>query len=168
MRWDNKGKPYPSLMRIRERIGSQHFQYDSFRELGLGDVVMTGKERWRKHVQALDLEAYPKAMIQRGLWEIHHVNDRMDGRMDTCLGYSAILAAEAFQSIGDTNNSIRDFQKRMSQESWDWMNVKRELEDQLKDARDEISDLKYRVTSLESLVDRLVNPPQDPPREAVF
>jgi len=55
-----------------------------------------------------------------------------------------------------------------AQEGWEWMNLKREFEDQLKEAHDEISDLKYRVASLESLVDRLVNPPHDPPREAVF
>ena len=42
----------------------------------------------------LNLEGFPKAWIQRGLREIHHVNDNMDGRMDACLGYTAVLGAE--------------------------------------------------------------------------
>ena len=129
---------------------------------------MTGKERWRRNVQGLDLEPYTKALLHRGLREIHHVGDQMDGRMDVCLGYLAVLVAESFESIGEVQESVREVQKKMSQEGWEWMNLKREFEDQLKEAHDEISDLKHRVLSLESLVDRLVNPPQNPPREAVF
>jgi len=50
LRRDNRSKPYPSLVRIRERFQDRNSKNDSFRELGLGDVVMGGKERWRKLV----------------------------------------------------------------------------------------------------------------------
>jgi len=62
---------------------------------------MTGKEHWRKHVGTLNLEGFPKAWIQRGLQEIHHVNDNMDGRMDACLRYTAVLGAEIFELMGE-------------------------------------------------------------------
>ena len=49
----------------------------------------------------LNLEGFPKAWISRGLREIHHVNDNMDGRMDACLRYTAVLGAEIFESMGE-------------------------------------------------------------------
>jgi len=49
----------------------------------------------------LDLEGFPKAFLQRGLREIHHKKDNMDGQMDACLGYSAVLGAEIFKSMGE-------------------------------------------------------------------
>jgi len=49
-RRDNSSRPYPSLMGIRRRLETDKYRHDQFRELGLGDVVMAGKERWRKHV----------------------------------------------------------------------------------------------------------------------
>ena len=136
---DNKSKPYPALHRIRERMASHQYR-------------------------GLNLEPYTKALLHRGLREIHHVGDQMDGRMDACLGYLAVLTAETFKSIGEVREDIRGVQKKAAQEGWERTNLKREFEDQLREAHDEISDLKYRVASLESLVDRLVNPP----REAVF
>jgi len=54
------------------------YRHDGLRDLGLGDAVMVSKERWRKHVNALDLETFPKSWIGRGLREIHHENDAMD------------------------------------------------------------------------------------------
>jgi len=96
-RRDNKGRPYPSLMAIRCRFETSKYHQDQFREMGLGDLVMAGKECWRRHVNALDLEGFPKSWIQRGLWEIHHPNDNMDGRMDACLRYTAVLAAEIYE-----------------------------------------------------------------------
>jgi len=85
-RRDNKSHPYPSLMGVHRQFETSTYHHDQFRELGLGDLVMAGKECWRKHVATLDLEGFPKSWIQRGLREIHHPNNNMDGRMDTCLG----------------------------------------------------------------------------------
>jgi len=93
-------------------MASHRYRSDSFRELGLGDVVMTGKERWRRNVQGLDLEPYTKALLHRGLREIHHVGDQMDGRMDACLGYSAVLVAETFETIGEVQEEVRGVQKK--------------------------------------------------------
>jgi len=84
----------------------------SVREVGLGDLVMAGKERWRRHVLALDLEGFPKSWIQRGLQEIHHPNDNMDGRMDACLGYTAVLGAKIFESMGELWEDLREDQKK--------------------------------------------------------
>jgi len=38
----------------------------------------------------------------------------------------------------------------------------------LRESQLEVADLKYRVTCFESVVEKLINPPQDPPCEAVF
>jgi len=48
------------------------------------------------------------------------------------------------------------------------MDTKRQLEDSLHDAQGEIADLKARVDSLESLVDKLTRPTPEVPREATF
>jgi len=64
---DNQTHPYPSLTNIRCRLETSKYHHDQFRELGLGDLVMAGKERWRKHMRTLDLEGFPKAWISRGL-----------------------------------------------------------------------------------------------------
>ena len=53
--WDNSTCPYPSLNSIQERMVTKKYHHDQFRNLGLGDVVMVGKERWRKHVRQLNL-----------------------------------------------------------------------------------------------------------------
>ena len=66
------------------------YRHDGLRDLELGDAVMVSKERWRKHVNELDLETFPKSWISRGLREIHHEGDAMDGRMDACLGFAAV------------------------------------------------------------------------------
>jgi len=139
----NRSKPYPTLVRVRDRVHDHCAKNDLFRELRLGDVIMAGKERWRKLANSLDLDAFPKAMLHHGLQEIHHVNDEMDGRMDACLGYLAILTAEAFDSVGEVKVSIMDLQKRLAQEGWEKMCLKREFEDKLREAHLETADLKY-------------------------
>jgi len=104
----------------------------------------------------------------RGLREIYHAGDAMDGQMDVCLGYAAVMGAEIYESIGELRDNMAEEQKKRALDGWDRMNIKRELEDSLEDARKEILDLKARVSYLESLVSKLVDPPHDPPYEAVF
>jgi len=111
-RRDNKGHPYPSLMAICCRFETSKYCHNQFREMGLGDLVIAGKERWRRHVGALDLEGFPKAWIQRGLWEIHHANDNMDGRTDACFRYTAVLRAEVFKLMGKLHEELREDQKK--------------------------------------------------------
>jgi len=36
-------------------MATKKYRHDGFRDVGLGDAVMVGKERWRKHVKQLDL-----------------------------------------------------------------------------------------------------------------
>jgi len=103
---------------------------------------MVGKEHWRKHVGALDLEGFPKAWITRGLQEIHHVNNNIDGRMDACLGYTVVLGAEIYESIGELQEELREDQKKRALDSWDRMDTKRQLEDSLHEAQGEIAELK--------------------------
>jgi len=43
------------------------YRHDGLRDLGLGDAVIVSKERWRKHVNELDLETFPKSWIGRGV-----------------------------------------------------------------------------------------------------
>jgi len=135
---------------------------------GLGDAVMIGKMRWRKHLSSLDLDGFPKSWIQQGLREIHHGNDKMDGCMDACLGYTAVLGAEIFELIKEVKEDMRDEQKKRALDGWDRMNVKRQLEDSLHDAQAKIADLKARVESLEFLVEKLTRPVPEVPQEAVF
>jgi len=144
------------------------YRHDTFRELGLGDLVMVGKGRWRKHVGTLDLDGFPKAFLQQGLQEIHHKNDMMDGRMDTCLGYTSVLGAEIFESIGELQEDLREDQKKRALDGWDRMDMKRQLEDSLRDAQGEIADLKAQVDTLEFLVEKLTRPNPEVPQEAVF
>ena len=134
-RRDNSSRPYPSFANIRTQIETSKYHPNQFRELGLGDLVMVGKERWRKHVKGLDLEGFPKAWIGRGLREIHHVGDQMDGRMDACLGYTAVLGAEIYESIGELWEDLREDQKKRALDGWDWMDTKRQLEDSLCDTQ---------------------------------
>jgi len=165
---DNSSCPYLSYTSIRNRIESSKSCHDQFRELGLRDFVMTGKEQWRKHVKGLDLEGFPKAWIARGLREIHHVSDHMDGRMDACLGYTAVLRAEIYKLMGELCEDLREDQKKRVLDGWERMDMKRQLEDSLCDAQGEIADLKARVDSLELLVDKLTHPTPLVPQEAVF
>ena len=109
-RRDNSSCPYPSLMGICSWFETRKYRQDQFKELGLRDVVMAGKERWRKNLRNLDIEGFLKAWIRRGLREIHHVGDQMDGRMDTCLGYMAVLGAEIYESMGELKDELRDDQ----------------------------------------------------------
>ena len=167
-RRDNKSRPYPSLMGIRRRFDTSKYRQDQFRELGLGDLVMSGKERWRKHVAGLDLDGFPKSWIQRGLREIHHPNNNMDGRMDACLGYAAVLGAEIYESMGELREELREDQKKRALDGWERMDTKRQLEDSLRDAQGEIADLKARVNTLEFLVEKLTCPTPEVPQEATF
>jgi len=106
--------------------------------------------------------------LLRGLREIHHAGDTMDGHMDACLGYAAVMGAEIYELIGELKDDMREEQKKRALDDWDRMNVKRELEDSFEGAQREISDLKARVSHLKSLVVKLVSPPHNPPHEAVF
>jgi len=119
-------------------------------------------------VSSLDIDGFPKAWLQRGLREIHHGHDKMDGRMDACLGYTAVLGAEIFDSIKELSGDMREEQKKRALDGWDRMNVKRQLEDSLRDAQAEIANLKARVDSLEFLVEKLTRPVPEVPQEAVF
>jgi len=89
------------------------------------------------------------------LREIHYGHDKMDGRMDTCLGYTAVLGAEIYESVKELAGDMREEQKKRALNGWDRMNVKRQLEDSLREAQGEVSDLKARVDSLEFLVEKL-------------
>ena len=165
---DNLSCPYPSFANIRTRIETLKYRHDQFRELGLGDLVMAGKEQWRKHVKGLNLEGFPKAWIRRGLREIHHIGDQMDGRMDACLGYTTVLSAEIYKSIGELQDDLREDQKKRALDGWDRMDMKRQLEDSLCDTQGEIADLKARVDTLEFLVEKLTRPTPAVPQEATF
>jgi len=167
-RRDNSSRPYPSCANIRSRMETSKYRHDQFRELGLGDLVMVGKERWRKHAKGLDIEGFPKAWIGRGLREIHHIGDQMDGRMDACLGYTAVLGAEIYELIGELKDELREDQKKRAFDGWDRMDTKRQLEDSLHDTQGEIADLKARVDTLEFLVEKLTRPVPEVPKEAVF
>ena len=98
-RRDNSSRPYPSCANIRSRMETSKYWHDQFRELGLGDLVMVGKEWWRRHVKGLNIE---------GLREIHHVGDHMDGRMDARLGYTTVLGAKIYKTIGELREELKD------------------------------------------------------------
>jgi len=108
------------------------YRHDGLRDLGLGDAVMVSKERWRKHVNELDLETFPKSWIGRGLREIHHENDAMDGRMDASLGFTAVMGCEIYETIAELKDDMREEQKKRALDGWERMNVKRSLEDSLR------------------------------------
>jgi len=131
-RRDNGGKPYPSLQSVRGRMMTSKYRHDGLRDLGLGDAVMVSKERWRKHVNELDLETFPKSWIGRGLQEIHHENDAMDGCMDACMGFAAVMGCEIYESIAEVKEDMREEQKKRALDGWERMNVKRSLEDSLR------------------------------------
>jgi len=131
-RRDNGGKPYPSLQSVRGRMMTSKYRHDGLKDLGLGDAVMVSKERWRKHVNELDLETFPKSWIGRGLREIHHENDAMDRRMDACLGFTAVMGCEIYETIAEVKEDMREEQKKRALDGWERMNVKRSLEDSLR------------------------------------
>jgi len=131
-RRDNGGKPYPSLQSVRGWMMTSKYQHDGLRDLGLGDAVMVSKERWRKHIKELDLETFPKSWISRGLREIHHEGDAMDGRMDACLGFAAVMGCEIYESLAEMRDDMREEQKKRALDGWERMDVKRSLEDSLR------------------------------------
>jgi len=128
-RRDNGGKPYPSLQSVRGRMITSKYWHDGLRDLGLGDAVMVSKERWRKHINELDLETFPKSWIGRGLREIHHKGDTMDGCMDACLGFAAVMGCEIYESPAEMKDDMREEQKKRALDGWERMDVKRSLED---------------------------------------
>ena len=131
-RRDNGGKSYLSLQSVRGRMLTSKYRHDGLRDLGLGDAVMVSKERWRKHVNELDLETFPKSWIGRGLREIHHEGDAMDGRMDACLGFAAVMGCEIYESLAKMKDDMREEQKKRAFDGWERMIVKRSLEDSLR------------------------------------
>ena len=131
-RRDNYGKSYPPLTQVRGRFSTSKYWHDGFRDIGLGDAVMGAKERWRKNVNQLDLDTFPKAWLGRGLREIHHENDSMDGRMDACLGFAAVMGCEIYDSLAEMREDMREEQKKRALDGWERMNVKRSLEDSLR------------------------------------
>jgi len=131
-RRDNRGKPYPSLQSVRGRFVSSKYRHNGFRDIGLGDAIMVGKERWRKHINELDLDVFSKAWVGQGLREIHHENDAMDGRMDTCLGFAAIMGCKIYGSITELKEDLLKEQKKRALNGWECMDVKRSLEDTLR------------------------------------
>jgi len=88
--------------------------------------------------------------------------------MDACLGYTAVLGAEVFESMGELQEELREDQKKRALDGWERMDMKRQLEDSLCDAQGEIADLKARVDTLEFLVEKLTRPTPEVPQEAVF
>jgi len=117
---------------VRGRLLSSKYHHDGFRDLGLGEAVMVSKERWRKHLNELDLETFPKAWISRELQEIHHKGDAMDGHMDTCLGFAAVMGCKIYESIMELKEDLVDEQKKRALDGWEQMDVKRSLEDSLR------------------------------------
>jgi len=131
-RRDNQGKPYPSLSSIRARMLTSKYRHDGLRELGLGDAVMVAKEHWRKHINELDLDGFPKSWILWGLREIHHEGDAMDGCMDACLGFAAVMGCEITESLNEMRDDLQEEQKKRALDGWERMDVKRSLEDSLR------------------------------------
>jgi len=78
------------------------------------------------------LDVFPKAWIGRGLREIHHEGDAMDGRMDACLGFAAIMGCEIYGSIAELKEDLLEEQKKRALNGWERMDVKRSLEDSLR------------------------------------
>jgi len=78
------------------------------------------------------LETFPKSWISRGLREIHHENDAMDGRMDASLGFAAVMGCKIYETIAELKDDMREEQKKRALDSWEQMNVKRSLEDSLR------------------------------------
>jgi len=106
--------------------------HDGFRDIGLGDAIMGAKERWRKHINNLDLATFPKAWINRGLQEIHHEGDAMDRRMDACLGFATVMGCKIYDLLAEMKDDLREEQKKRSLDGWEWIDVKRSLEDSLR------------------------------------
>jgi len=88
--------------------------------------------------------------------------------MDACLGYTAVLGAEIFESMGELWEELREDQKKRALDGWERMDTRRQLEDSLRDAQGEIMDLKARVEILEFLVEKLTRPVPKVPQEATF
>ena len=113
-------------------MSTSKYRHDGLRDIGLGDAVMVSKERWRKHVNTLDLDTFPKAWISRGLREIHYEGDVMDGRMDACLGFTAVMGCEIYESLAEMKDDLREEQKKRALNGWERMDIKRSLGDSLR------------------------------------
>ena len=88
--------------------------------------------------------------------------------MDACLGYTTVLGAEIYESIGELRDDLKEDQKKRALDGWERMDTKRQLEDSLRDAQGEIADLKGQVDTLEFLVEKLTHPVPVVPKEATF
>ena len=102
---------------------TSRYWHNGLRDLGLGDAVMVSKERWRKHINELDLEMFPKSWIGRGLREIHHEGDVIDGRMDACLGFAAVMGCKIYESLAEMKDDMREEQKKRALDGWERMDV---------------------------------------------
>jgi len=56
----------------------------------------------------------------------------MDGRMDACMGFAAVMGCEIYESIAEMKDNMREEQKKRALDGWERMNVKRSLEDSLR------------------------------------
>ena len=69
---------------------------------------------WRERVKGLECTRYQEAMINRGLRDVHDVEDRMTLEVDCCLGYTVVLAAEAFKTIDDVSEAAIEADLKVS------------------------------------------------------
>ena len=60
----------------------------------------------------------------------------MDGRMDACLGFAAVMGCEIYETIAEVKDDMREEQKKRALDGWERMNVKRSLEDSLRCCHD--------------------------------
>jgi len=88
--------------------------------------------------------------------------------MDACLGYLAVLGVEIYELMGELRDKLTEDQKKRALDSWDRMDMKRQLEDSLCEAQGEITDLKAQVDTLEFLVEKLTHLVPEVPQEAIF
>jgi len=56
----------------------------------------------------------------------------MDGCMDTCLGFAAVMGCEIYESLAEMKDDMREEQKKRALDGWECMDVKRSLEDSLR------------------------------------
>ena len=52
--------------------------------------------------------------------------------MDACLGFTAVMGCEIYESLAEMKDDMREEQKKRALDGWGRMNVKRSLEDFLR------------------------------------
>ena len=103
----NRNRPYPPKVEVSRRIMDAAYSREHLREIGLGDFVWAGKLRWRKYHRLVEgTTPFVEELLSRGLKEIHHAEDHMDGRIDVCLGYAAIGLGEAFSATARVDDRL--------------------------------------------------------------